>query len=268
MTAWLLALSLTLSLLLNSLGWAASLALTTDKLYDAVGAVSFLLVNIVAFLLADPTARGDARPMLATLTIMAWAARLGAFLLARVLGHSDRRLTPYLRDPVGFLAIFFAQSLWVFFSSLPVLALHASAGRARIGGAWDAAALCTCWAAALLQVVADEQKRAFRAVPANRGKFITSGLWAVSRHPNYAAQMVTAWALAAFCLPGLVAGCGVVAGGLAALGPLLETALLLRVSGVPLLERAAQDKWGDDPRYRAYVAATPVLWPRVCAARR
>ena len=266
MTAWLLALALVQSLLLNILGWGASLALNTEKLYDATGAISFILVNITAFLLADPTARGDARPMLATLTIMSWAGRLGAFLLARVLGHSDRRLTPYLRDPIGFLVIFVAQSAWVFCSSLPVLALHASAGRARIGGAWDAAALGVCWAAALLQVLADEQKRAFRAVPANRGKFIASGLWARSRHPNYFFQMVFAWALAAFALPGLAAGCGALVGALAALGPLLESFLLLRVSGVPLLEKAANDKWGDDARYRQYVAATPCVVPRLLPA--
>jgi steroid 5-alpha reductase family enzyme len=100
-----------------------------------------------------------------------------------------------------------------------------------------------------MQVIADEQKRAFRAEPANRGRFITTGLWRYSRHPNYFGQMLMSVALALFMLPAMGASatsswwakCAVLA-------PAFEILLLLRVSGIPLLEQAGRDKWSDDAR--------------------
>lgn len=259
---WLL-LSFLISVSINLVGWAISVAAETEKLYDVTGALSFIAVNLLAFALAhDGESRVDVRSLVALVAILLWAARLGAFLFTRVLSRPDRRFAKYLRDPAAFLVLWAAQSAWVFCSSLPVLALFALEGaRAPFGSTWDWAAAGVCAVAAVLQVVADEEKRVFRAVAKNRGAFISTGLWSWSRHPNYFFQIVFAWALSALCWPAARVGAGLLGGALCCLGPALETFLILRVSGIPLLEQNADDKWGDDYRYKKYKEATSVLVP-------
>lgn len=250
-----------LSLLLNVLGWVASVALETDKLFDATGAASFLAALVLARATA-PAAALTLRAALASAALALWAARLGAFLVARVAREPDRRLRRYVRDPAAFLGAFAAQSVWVFFGALPVVGLLSFGGAAPPLGASDAAALGAWAAAAGLAALADEQKRAFRADARNRGRFIAAGLWSWSRHPNYFFQIVASWALAVFCAPALLAGGGAAA-AVAVAAPAVETLLLLYVSGVPLLEANANEKWGDDVKYRQYRENTPVLipWP-------
>ncbi len=111
-----------------------------------------------------------------------------------------------------------------------------------------------------LEVAADRQKRAFRADPANAGRFITSGVWAWSRHPNYFGEITLWCGIALIALPAL--------GGwqyVTLVSPVFVTALLTRVSGIPMLERRSAKRWGDDPEYRRYVERTPVLVPRAAA---
>ena len=114
------------------------------------------------------------------------------------------------------------------------------------------------WAAGFaIEVAADRQKAGFRADPGNRDRFIASGLWAWSRHPNYLGEILLWTGVALAALPALSGP------ALATLvSPLFVYVLLTRVSGVPLLEARADAKWGEDPGYRAYKARTPVLWPR------
>jgi steroid 5-alpha reductase family enzyme len=105
--------------------------------------------------------------------------------------------------------------------------------------------------------VSDAQKNRFRADPANRGKFIQTGLWAWSRHPNYFGEIVLWIGVAIIALP-------VLRGWqyLTLISPVFVTLLLTRVSGVPMLERRADEKWGGQEDYEAYKARTPVLIPR------
>ena len=108
-----------------------------------------------------------------------------------------------------------------------------------------------------IEIVADRQKSAFRADPANAGRFISSGLWAWSRHPNYFGEIVLWFGIAILAWPALAGW------QLATLvSPLFVYVLLTKGSGIPPLETRAEERWGDDPAYRAYVERTPVLWPR------
>ena len=148
------------------------------------------------------------------------------------------------------------QGLWVFLTLSCALAAITSIERAPLG---PLAAIGTVlWLAGFaIEVVADRQKRAFRE-QAGSGQFINTGLWARSRHPNYFGEILLWCGVALLALPAL--------GGwqfATLISPLFVYVLLTRVSGIPLLEKKSDKKWGGQPEYEAYKASTPVLVPRL-----
>jgi steroid 5-alpha reductase family enzyme len=108
-----------------------------------------------------------------------------------------------------------------------------------------------------MEVVADAQKSRFKADPANEGKFISSGLWAWSRHPNYFGEIVLWIGVAIIALPVLRGWQWVTL-----ISPVFVTLLLTRVSGIPMLEERADRTWGGQEEYEQYKEKTPVLIPR------
>jgi steroid 5-alpha reductase family enzyme len=108
-----------------------------------------------------------------------------------------------------------------------------------------------------IEVVADAQKSRFRADPENAGKFIDAGLWAWSRHPNYFGEIVLWIGVAVIALPVLRGWQWVTL-----ISPVFVAVLLTRISGVPILEKRADEKWGGQEDYEAYKERTPVLIPR------
>jgi steroid 5-alpha reductase family enzyme len=111
-----------------------------------------------------------------------------------------------------------------------------------------------------VEATADAQKSRFRANPENRGKSIQTGLWARSRHPNYLGEIVLWVGVAIISLP-ILRGWE----WIALISPLFVTVLLTRISGVPILEKRADEKWGGQEDYEAYKERTPVLIPRLFA---
>ena len=109
-----------------------------------------------------------------------------------------------------------------------------------------------------IEAVADAQKTRFKADTANSGKFINVGLWAWSRHPNYFGEILLWIGVCIIAVPSFSGW-----QWLGLLSPLFVAALIVGVSGVPLLEQRADEKWGEDPDYQRYRANTPVLllWP-------
>ncbi|MEM9656608.1 MAG: DUF1295 domain-containing protein, partial [Actinomycetota bacterium] len=107
------------------------------------------------------------------------------------------------------------------------------------------------------EVVADRQKSTWRADPANAGTFITGGLWSWSRHPNYFGEFLLWVGIAIIAIP-------VLQGWqyLTLLSPVFVYVLLNRISGVPLLERKADRKWGGQEDYETFKANTPVFFLR------
>ena len=106
--------------------------------------------------------------------------------------------------------------------------------------------------------IADYQKSAFKRVPENREKFIQSGLWSISRHPNYLGEIVLWVGVAIVAIP-------VLQGWQWAMlsSPFFVALLLARVSGIPLLEKKADEKWGGKSDYESYKKNTAVLVPKV-----
>ncbi|CAN0432763.1 unnamed protein product [Ascophyllum nodosum] len=150
--------------------------------------------------------------------------------------------------------------MWAWVVSLPVTLSNFSPKRAipmGLGG-WACAGLFAAGLA--VEAIADYQKFVFKNNPDNKGKFMDTGLWALSRHPNYLGEIGVWWSLLGVALPVLI-GPGQVALGLSS--PVFITSLILYVSGVPLLERQHDKKYGDDPRYQEYKKNTPLLVPDV-----
>jgi steroid 5-alpha reductase family enzyme len=225
----------------------------TERFYDLTGTLSYLSVVVLALLAGS----GSTLSILLAVLVAVWAVRLGTFLVLRIRKDgSDGRFDAIKVDPLRFLMSWTLQGLWVLLTAGAALAAMTTESEAELGP-WTAAGLVVWVAGFAVEATADAQKRAFRADPANRGRFIRTGLWAWSRHPNYFGE-ITLWVgIALIALPAL-SGWQL----LTLVSPLFVTVLLTKVSGVPLLEARGRKAWGDEPEYREYVAHTPVLVPR------
>ena len=108
----------------------------------------------------------------------------------------------------------------------------------------------------MFEAIADYQKRKFRAE--NQKKFIQTGLWSLSRHPNYFGEIVLWFGIAVMAFP-VFTGWQFVS----LVSPVFVFLLLTRVSGIPILEKHADDTWGKKKDYQVYKEKTPVLFPRL-----
>jgi steroid 5-alpha reductase family enzyme len=230
----------------------------TEHYFDLTGALSFIGTILLANWLAGATAGDDLRSLLLSGMVLAWALRLGSFLFLRVKrAGQDRRFNELKTRFWRFLFTWTLGGLWVLITVAPVLAAITSGRAVSMDGlAWAGVALW--FAGFVLEVVADRQKTEFRRDPANAEHFISTGLWAWSRHPNYLGEMVLWVGAALVALPALQGWQYATL-----LSPVFVILLISRISGIPMLEERADQKWGDDPAYQAYKKATPVLVPGV-----
>jgi steroid 5-alpha reductase family enzyme len=226
----------------------------TEHYFDLTGSATYLSVTIVALLLSDDL---DARALIAGAMVAVWALRLGSFLFRRVRRDGrDGRFDEIKVDPLRFFMTWTLQGLWVLLTIAAALAIMTSDDRQPLG--WLAIVGIAVWACGFaIEIVADRQKSVFKQDPANEGRFISSGLWAWSRHPNYFGEIALWTGIALMAIPILSGWRWVVL-----ISPVFVTLLLTRVSGIPMLEARAEKRWGDDEAYRAYTERTPVLVPR------
>lgn len=231
----------------------------TEVFYDLTGSITY--VTVTAALLALAPER-DARAVLLAALVVVWALRLGPFLFRRIRrAGSDDRFDEIKPSFARFLLVWTVQGLWVTFTAMAAWIGITSTMRREL----DALAVVglVLWVVGFaLEAVADAQKSRFRADPAHAGRFISTGLWSRSRHPNYAGEILL-WLGVALVAAGSLTGWQWVA----LASPLFVTVLLTRVSGVPLLEKKAEARWGGQPDYEEYVRTTPVLVPRLLPRR-
>ena len=199
----------------------------------------------------------DARSILLAALVSIWALRLGSFLFLRVRRWGvDERFDAIKPLFTRFLMAWTLQGLWVFLTLAAALSAMTSEQRVPLGLLGFVG--MAIWAAGFaIEAVGDRQKRAFRQDPENSGRFINTGLWAWSRHPNYFGEVVLWLGIALIALPSLSGWQYVTL-----ISPLFVFLLITRVSGIPPLESRAEARWGDQPEFRAYKARTPVLIPR------
>jgi len=243
-----------LAYIINWVVFVPSNLAKTEHLFDLTGSATYVTVTAVALLLSDTL---DARAVIVGVMVVVWALRLGSFLFRRIRRDGrDGRFDRIKTDPLRFFMTWTLQGLWVLLTMACALAIITGVERQSIG--WVAVAGIGVWVAGFtVEVVADRQKSRFKRDPANDGRFIASGLWAWSRHPNYFGEIVLWTGVAVMALP-------VLSGWrwITLISPVFVTVLLTRVSGIPMLETRAEERWGGEEEFQHYTRTTPVLIPR------
>lgn len=238
---------------LHWLGFIPAYLFQTEHYFDLIGSISYVATVALAFALAPSF---DTRGLVVATLICVWAVRLGSFLFIRVKkAGQDRRFTQIKTKFFRFLLTWTLGGTWVFITMAAGLAAMTSQSQSPVDGFLVVGA--TLWVIGFgIEVVADQQKTAFRKDPANAEKFISSGLWSISRHPNYFGEIILWIGIAVIALPVLEGWQWVTL-----VSPVFVSFLLLKVSGVPMLENNAESRWGNDPEFRQYKAKTPTLIP-------
>ncbi|WVR04173.1 hypothetical protein IAU60_001173 [Kwoniella sp. DSM 27419] len=257
---------------------AYSVPKQTEKYYDLAGSTGFITSTLLS--LYYPTVRSwftsgpsiapslaghHPRQLLASALLLIWAGRLGTYLVQRIAKHgSDSRFDDLKTKPAIFTSMWLGQALWVTLVGLPVFLINAVPAAAHPALAWKDFLGLALWAGGLgLEVMADREKSTWRKAKDEKKheeKFISSGLWSISRHPNYLGEVILQHGppLLALSLP--LAATARWAGFVS---PVFSYILLRYASGVPPLENSAEDKWGQDAGWRKYRESTSVLvpWP-------
>ena len=248
--------ALGMSVGINAVFFAFAALLRTDKVTDLSYSLSFVVLTVVLFI------RGGTFSLPHVVTavlICAWGIRLGAYLFARILKTGvDHRFDDMRDHPLRFARFWALQALTVWVVMLPAIRLFSRAESGAVS--WVSILGFGLWALGFaIEAASDAQKSAFKKDPANKKRFISSGLWKYSRHPNYLGESLLWWGLFIAAVP-LFSGWDF----LVVIGPLYLTLLLLFVSGVPLLEKSADSRYGKDAAYREYKRRTSIflLLPR------
>jgi steroid 5-alpha reductase family enzyme len=245
-----------LAFLIQWIAFIPAYVFQTEKFYDLTGSLTYLSVVWYSLNLASNGFTNiNAANMTVVVVISLWAVRLGSFLFMRIhKDGEDKRFRTIKPSATQFFMTWTLQGLWVSLCSMcAITAISSDSGVAintlfYIGLGLFLIGFST-------EVIADNQKSKFRSLPENRDKFITTGLWAKSRHPNYFGEIVLWTGIAVMSFSSL--------GGwqyLTLISPIFTYILLVYVSGVRMLEARADKKWGENEAYITYKSSTPILW--------
>jgi steroid 5-alpha reductase family enzyme len=236
---------------------APSLITSSEKYFDFTGMVATLLVVLTAmFALLSSGAEASIRSVFVASFVSVWTLRLGIFLYKRIVkAGEDSRFRDIKKSIPKFLMTWTLSALWVFLTTVNAITLIALNPLEPIGIFFIMGALL--WLLGFgFEVIADRQKKHFSEQPKNEGRFITQGLWSVSRHPNYFGEIILWAGIAIISLP-FLSGWQFVT----LVSPVFVFLLLTRISGLPFLEDKAEKKWGEDKDYIEYKKRTPILVP-------
>lgn len=247
-----------LSFIIHWLVFIPSYFYKTEKFYDITGTVAYLSILLTtAYLINLVNDEGILlRSIVSIIFVMIWAIRLGIFLFKRVIKvGEDKRFEHAKKSFSKFLMFFNISALWVFLTIVNVLTMIIN-NSDSVTDLFFIIGVSIAIIGFIIEVVADMQKRKFRTNISNKGQFISSGLWSISRHPNYFGEMMI-WVGMSFVTIPILIGWQFIT----LISPIFVIFLLTKVSGINLLEASANDKWGADKNYQDYKDKTSVLIP-------
>lgn len=236
-----------------------SAIMKNEKFYDFTGMIAYLSIIIFAIQQKYIQIHSiDTYSLVLSLLISIWTLRLGIFLFYRVLKvGEDIRFKNVKNNALQFFVWFSISSLWVSLTTMAAMNVITSKNYNQ-----DLTLLyigTIIWIIGFLfEIISDYQKIKFKNNALNKNKFIDSGLWSISRHPNYFGEIILWIGIYIITLPST--------SGLEYLGiisPLFVIILLNKVSGINLLEASADKKWGSSNEYQKYKKITPRLIPKL-----
>ncbi len=245
--------SLIISLGINVFFFLIAITRKTDKVTDLSYSMTFLVISIYYLTqMSSPTLS----LLIPSFLVIIWSIRLGIYLFIRILKiKKDERFNQMHDKPLRFAGFWVLQAftVWlvqcplsIFFSSQP----HPGYLTINLAGAG-------IWLIGLvIESISDYQKYRFKIQPENKNRWIDSGLWYYSRHPNFFGESMLWWGIFIYLAPTLTGW-----SWLGLIGPLFITLMLLFVSGIPLLEKKADNKYGKNPDYQAYKTRTNLFVP-------
>ncbi|RUS74316.1 hypothetical protein EGW08_017925, partial [Elysia chlorotica] len=233
--------------------WAVAAFFQTEKFFDITCSVTYISLTLMSL---QSNQAYHTRQIVNSGMVVTYAVRLGMYLFSRVL-HSgkDSRFDQVRHKPGVFLIYWTLQGVWVLLTLIPVLIVNQKIDNPPIN--WQDYLGWSLWGLGfLMESVADYQKSQFRRDPNNAGKFITSGLWSISCHPNYFGDILV-W------LGIYVSSRSTFHGWehVGVISPLFLILLLTKMTGIPPLEAAGMKRWGTNPSYLAYKKNTACLIP-------
>lgn len=234
--------------------WVASLIVRNSSIVDIFWGLGFVVAAWVYFAMT-PQGFIDRKLLLLTLVTI-WGLRLSVYILLRNWGKEEDFRYRKWRDEAGsqwwwrsFFKVFLLQGFLLWIISTPLLAAQISP--TPVGLIWlDYVAVVVWVVGFFFESVGDWQLARFKANPENKGKVLRNGVWRYTRHPNYFGDATQWWAY--FLVAAAAKGAWTV------FSPILMTALLMRVSGVTMLEKTLKD---TKPGYREYIETTSAFVP-------
>ena len=226
--------------------------LQTEKFFDISGSITYISVVIYCFLNNYDPLFVNIGNIILSIIVIIWALRLGSFLFIRIKkAGEDIRFREIKKSPSRFFMTWTLQGMWVSLCSACALA---GIAKGIIINNYFFCGLAIFLIGFILEIVADNQKTKFRSNPKNKDKFINSGLWKFSRHPNYMGEILLWLGISIISLSSLE---GLELATL--ISPFFTYLLLVYVSGIRILEYNGDKKWGHLESYKIYKRNTPRL---------
>ena len=223
----------------------------TEKFYDLAGSLTYISIISYVFYKSSEFNLGN---LVLSLFIIIWAVRLGSFLFFRIKkAGEDKRFRDIKPSPTRFFMTWTLQGMWVSICSACAITAMSTSEGILMNTLFFVGAI-TFILGFLIEVIADNQKTKFRSDPNNKDKFISTGLWSYSRHPNYLGE-ITLWTGVAIMSFSSLSGLQLIT----LISPVFTYFLLVYVSGVRLLEARGKRKWGHLDSYQEYIKNTPTL---------
>ena len=244
-----------LAFLIQWVAYIPAYIFQTEKFYDLTGSLSYLTIIWFVFFSSNNLSGLNIQNLIVVTLISIWAIRLGTFLFGRIhKDGEDKRFRTIKTSASQFFMTWTLQGMWVSICTMcAITAISSSQG--IIANALFYLGLAFFIVGFAIEVVSDQQKSAFRAVPENKEKFITSGLWSKSQHPNYFGEILLWSAIALLSISSLNG-----TQYLTLISPIFTYVLLVYISGVRMLDEMGNKKWGHLEEYKEYKRNTPTLF--------
>ena len=227
----------------------------TEKFYDLTGSLTYLTVIWFVYLSSNQAGEVNFQNLLVTVLISIWAIRLGTFLFSRIhKDGEDKRFRSIKTSPSQFFMTWTLQGMWVSICSMCAITGISSSEGLVLNPLFYLGFILFVIGFSI-EVIADHQKTVFRAIKENKDKFISTGLWSKSQHPNYFGEILL-WSSIAIMSFSSLSGTQY----LTMISPIFTYVLLVYISGVRMLDDMGNKKWGHLEEYKQYKENTPVLF--------